>query len=174
MGVGFSLCLGAKWWEQGGGGAFLKIRCWFNPLECIPPLQGSSQESGIHGWWEKGRRGGSLLEVVRQVLFQLRGSSSGSVEGVWSRGSVCLCARTCMCTRGCEGSSLCSGCSLRFGCHTQSTWSQTHSLTLSGSAFSLEKSFFEKKILEAFQSTVTRNVLRGENTAMPPKGRPDA
>lgn len=33
---------------------YWKISCWFNLIEFIPPLQGTSQKSGIHGMVRKG------------------------------------------------------------------------------------------------------------------------
>lgn len=48
-------------------------------MEFIPPLQGSSQKSGIHGMVRGGGRDGGPQDVVRQMLSQFHGSGSVGV-----------------------------------------------------------------------------------------------
>lgn len=140
-------------WEWRGGGTFLKSSCWVSLVEFIPPLQGSSQKSGIHGMVRGGGRDGGPQDVVRQMLSQFHGSGSVgvgmgtmyicvlmprpeyiSVFGDWSTGSRTI-------------SLPCS--SLRIGCSTWSLQSPAHSVTV----LMLEKPFC-LSFLPTFQFTV--------------------
>lgn len=153
-------------WEWRGGGTFLKSSCWVSLVEFIPPLQGSSQKSGIHGmvrrWWEGwGTAGCCQANVVPVPWLWKCGGGHGdyvhlcvmprpeyiSVFSDWSTGSRTISFPCC---------------SLRIGC---STWSLLIPSSLSDCPHVGETLLF---IVSANFSIYSNwiNVLRGEKDSI--------